>query len=117
MSSFKFTLYSVSIGFLNGLFGSGGGIISVVFLEKLGITGKKAHATSLLIILPLTIFSSVLYLIKGNLPVLSALPYLPLGMVGCIIGGKILKKIDDFYLKKIFAIFIIYSAVRMFLKW
>lgn len=49
-------------GICNGLFGSGGGTILVpgmVFL--LGLEEHKAHATAILVILPLTILSTVVY--------------------------------------------------------
>ena len=54
------------IGAVNGFFGSGGGIIAVQAMEKLGVEQKKAHATSLLVILPLSIASAVIYFLSGS---------------------------------------------------
>ena len=42
-------------GAANGFFGSGGGLLSVPALESGGLETKKAHATSLAIMLPLSV--------------------------------------------------------------
>ena len=42
-------------GVLNGLFGAGGGIAAVPLLKAGGLEQKKAHATSLAVILPLAV--------------------------------------------------------------
>lgn len=116
MSKITFWAYSLAIGFINGLFGSGGGILAIKFLEKCNIKGKKAHATAILVILPITLVSVAFYFFKGNMPFMEALPYIGGGFVGAWAGSKFLCKIDNFYLKKIFAVFVLYSAVRMFMK-
>ena len=49
----KALLWGVPIGFINGFFASGGGIIAVLILQKFfSLEEKKAHATSIMIILP-----------------------------------------------------------------
>lgn len=116
MKKTSFWLYSILIGFVNGLLGSGGGILAIALLEKLNIKEKKAHATAILVILPITLVSIVFYLFRGHLPLAEAVPYIIGGIGGCILGCIFLKKIDNYYLKKIFAVFVLYSAVRMFLK-
>lgn len=116
VSKLTFWIYSLVIGFINGIFGSGGGILAIKFLEKLNIKGKKAHATAILVILPITIVSVAFYFMKGHMPFMEALPYIAGGFVGAWLGSKFLCKIDNFYLKKIFAVFVLYSAVRMFMK-
>ena len=49
-------------GALNGLLGAGGGMVVVPLLDKAGLPPKKSHATSVCVILPICIFSAVLYL-------------------------------------------------------
>lgn len=116
MKKYIFNLYSVAVGFINGLFGSGGGILAIKFLEKLDIKGKKAHATAILVILPITVVSIGFYMFSGNLPFMESIPYIIGGLIGSLLGSKFLCKIDNFYLKKIFAVFVLYSAVRMFFR-
>ena len=111
-----FVFLGLAAGILNGLFGAGGGVAVVPMLEKAGIEPKKAHATSISIILPLSILSGIFYLISGHISFETALPYLPLGIVGALMGGWLLQKIPNDLLRRIFVIIIIISAVRIFLK-
>ncbi len=60
MEKNKVKLLSIGIitGFINGLFGSGGGTIVVpALIFLLGMDDHKAHATAISIILPLSIIS------------------------------------------------------------
>ena len=88
----KFTpaLIGTLCGMLNGLFGAGGGIAAVPLLKASGIPLKKAHATSLAVILPVSIVSAILYLANGKIP--------------------------DKLLRKAFGAFMIYAAVRLLLR-
>ncbi len=104
-------------GFLNGFFGSGGGLIAVPLLKKAGTEQKKAHATSIALTLPLSIISTIVYCSKGNIDFSLAMKYIPAGFVGAIIGGILLKKISNKTLKKIFGFMLIISGVWLFLKW
>ena len=101
---------------VNGLFGAGGGIVAVQFLKHLGLEQKKAHANAVAVIFPITVLSATLYLIRGYVTIEHALPYIPLGVVGSLIGAFFLKKISPFYLKKVFAAFMIYAGIRLLVK-
>ncbi len=101
-------------GFVNGLFGSGGGTIvvpSLVFV--LGFAQYKAHATALFIILPLSILSSLIYMLNQSINYPITLKISLGAMVGGYIGAKILNRIPNIYLKKIFGTFMIIAAIRM----
>lgn len=104
-------------GILNGLFGSGGGIAVVPMLEKLKVIPQKAHATSVAIILPLSIASIIFYRVQ-NIPVHSKeLSWMiPFGLFGSIIGTQLLKKIPNNLLRRIFGIIMIYSGIRLLLS-
>ena len=55
-----------AVGIVNGVFGGGGGMIAVPLLERIERRGTAAaHATAILIILPVSFVSAVLYLING----------------------------------------------------
>lgn len=104
-------------GFINGIFGSGGGMIIVPALTFLmGLEDHKAHATAISIILPLTIISTILYL-KADMVKFNIALYVVLGgIVGSFIGAKFLKKVPAPLLRKIFGGIIIFTAIRMILR-
>lgn len=115
----RFLLYALAgagIGLLNGLFGAGGGIVAVAFLSRLDGDVKAAHATAILITLFLSIASAWLYVRGGSVTFSDALPYLPGGVLGAVAGALFLRKIPVFWLRKLFAVFILYSATRLLLR-
>lgn len=103
------------IGVVNGLLGAGGGMLAVPALKKLGLDQKDAHRNAVAVILPLTVFSAVLYLMDGRVVVSDALIYIPGGLAGAILGTFLLKKISAKWLGIIFSGFMIYSGVRLLL--
>lgn len=108
--------YGFLIGLLNGLFGAGGGIVAVKALEKEGLTDKSAHATAVLIMVMLSAVSGLFYLQAGYVSFADLLPFLPGGIAGAVFGGWLMPKIPDFWLRKIFSLFILYAAVRLFFR-
>ena len=104
-------------GTLNGLFGSGGGVAAVLILKKLfKCEPKEAHATAIMIILPLSITSLIIYLTQSDIPFSTAIYTGAGGIAGGFIGAKLLKKIKSVYLTKIFGIIMIAGALRMLFK-
>ena len=113
----KHAVVGIAVGICNGLFGSGGGTVAVPFMEKLlGVEEHKAHATAIAIILPLTLISAGLYIYKGFFDFTLSWQTSLGGVAGGLIGAYLLKKIPSGWLKKIFGIFIMFSAVRMVIK-
>lgn len=104
------------IGLINSLLGAGGGMVSVPYLNKNGLSQQKSQATSLLIILPLSIISTILYLKSGYLNFNDSLIFIIPGIIGAVIGGLTLKKIPNTALKIVFSAFMIYAGVRMIIK-
>ncbi len=109
-------LGGIAIGIANGLFGAGGGIIAVPVLEKCGLSKKESHANAVAVILPISILSGIIYLLKGTVALTDAYAFIPTGILGAVLGTVILKKISTLWLKRIFGIFIIYAGVRLLLK-
>lgn len=113
----RFGLYSLGgivAGFLNGLFGSGGGTVIVPFMtELLDVEEQKAHATAILIILGFTIVSLFFYGAKNYLDWKLALIVSGGGVIGGLIGAKLLSKLSGGVIRKIFGAFMIVAAVRM----
>ena len=103
-------------GVVNGLFGGGGGIPLVLLLRKwAGLEEKAAFATCVAIILPVCLVSVLVYAFRGALPLGEALPYLVGGLTGGWIGGRLFKDVPNTWLKRIFALFLLYGAVRYLL--
>ena len=79
-------------GAANSLFGGGGGMLAVPLLQKSGYDEKTAHATAILVILPVSLFSFFLYVIRG-LYDFSVLIPTALGVTaGGILGAQLLGK-------------------------
>ena len=55
------------IGIINGLLGAGGGMLAVPLLSKFGgMDQRTAQANSVAVILPLTVFSAVMYILRDS---------------------------------------------------
>lgn len=114
-------LKKILVGFLAGLisgfFTAGGGLILVpAFVYMLKMNEKTSRATSILCILPMVIVTAIFYnnshFINWNIALKCALG----GVIGAILGTKLLKKIPDKYLKITFIIFLLYAGVNLIIK-
>ena len=76
----------VAVGMINGLFGGGGGMLCVPFLEKiLGEEVKICHATTVLVIFPVCLAAATVYSATGGVRV----PDVFFVMVGAVAGGAL----------------------------
>lgn len=109
----KSALIGICAGFLNGLFGSGGGIIAVPLLKKSGLDTKESHATALFMMVCLSAVSAGIYLFEGQLDFGEALPFIPGGILGGVCASVFFKKMNPVLLRKIFGGFVTFSAGRI----
>lgn len=117
-NSFKLITLGLITGIINGLFGSGGGMIIVPALGfYLGLKEYKAHATAISIILPMTIISTTVYFLNSSIPINTGIFVMAGSLFGSYIGAKLLNKIPSNILSKAFGCVIIYTAVRMIWRW
>lgn len=102
------------IGFLNGFFGGGGGMVCVPILEKvLNLENKKAHATAIAVIFPLSLVSASIYVFNGYI---QSLPLLSIGagvVAGGIIGSFALKFLPPKAIRIIFAIIMFAGGIKL----
>ncbi len=112
-SKFFEALGGFAVGVINGLFGAGGGALTVPWLQKSGLGTKEAHAGAIGVILPITLLSAALYIRRGEVAVAEALPFLPGTLLGAVAGAVFLKKISSPWLKGLFGALIIFAGVRM----
>ena len=103
-------------GVANGFFGGGGGMVLVPLLTgRCGLDQRRAFATSVAIILPLCVLSSVIYFFRGGLDLSAALPYLLGGLAGGWIGGRVFRRLNMDWLRRAFALLTLYGGVRSLL--
>ncbi|MCL2697208.1 MAG: sulfite exporter TauE/SafE family protein [Oscillospiraceae bacterium] len=107
------TLTGALCGLLNGLFGSGGGVIAVPMLRLFGLEARKSHATSVAVIFFLSVMSVIAYGLRGSLEWQTALSYVPWGVAGAVLGALLLKKVPNSLLRRIFGIVVLISAVKI----
>ena len=112
----KGLLWGIPIGFINGFFASGGGIIAVLILQKIfSLEEKKAHATSIIIILPLTLAGVLIYSMAGfsDMPVI--IKAASGAALGALVGAKLLSRLSGKFIRIGFGIVMIAASVKMLL--
>ncbi len=113
-----FVLIGLAAGVLAGLFGIGGGILIVPALVFFGgMTIQTATGTSLgALLLPVGLLGAVVYYREGHLDARAAL-LLALGMfVGAYLGATLSQSLKAAVLSRLFAVFLVAVAVRMWVK-
>ena len=101
-------------GLVNGLFGGGGGMIVVPMLTYfLKQESKVAHATAILIILPLSIVSGIFYVAFGSLKLNVFIPTGIGVIIGGVLGALLLKKLSSAWVVLIFAVVMAAAGVKM----
>ena len=110
----KNTIIGIFTGFVNGVFGSGGGTLLVPILNNiLKVEEHKSHATALAIIVFLTSASSIVYVSKGTYDVNLTLKVAAGSILGGIVGAKLLCKVTGRFLRISFGVIMIIAALRM----
>ena len=109
----KETFIGFCAGIISGLFASGGGMILVpAFIYLLNMKDVESRATSVLCILPMVVTSGIIYyqhrFINWKVGILCAVG----GIVGGIIGAKLLNHFSTQYLRIAFTIFLLYAAYQ-----
>ena len=100
----KRVVCGVLVGLANSLFGGGGGMIAVPLLKGLGLEEKEAHATAILVILPVSLLSFFIYLFRGYFEGGVAIPAALGVLVGGLLGAKLLQKLQAKWVAIVFAI-------------
>ena len=110
----KNSLIGIFTGFVNGIFGSGGGTLLVPILNNIvKVEEHKSHATALSIIIFLTSASSVIYISKGTYDISLTLKVAVGSVIGGIIGAKLLSKVTGKFLRISFGAIMILASLRM----
>ena len=103
-----------AVGIANGLFGGGGGMIAVPMLQKAGLDEKRAHATAILLILPVSLLSFLFYAWKGLYDFSVLIPTAIGVTVGGALGARLLGKLPVKTVNILFAFLQAAAGVSMF---
>ncbi len=111
---FLLILSGAVIGFLNGFFGGGGGMVCVPILQRvLSLSSKESHATAIAVIFPLSYISTSVYVFNR---VIESVPFLTIALgvvVGGILGAYVLKFMPPKAVRIIFALLMLAGGVRL----
>ena len=99
-------------GCINGLLGTGGGMILIPLLTMLKIEDRNVFADSVAIIFPICLVSLTISPGLSNLPWRDALPYLITAIPGGIAAGIWGNKIPVKWLHRVLGILILWGGVR-----
>lgn len=107
-------LIGFAAGVVNGLLGIGGGTILIPgMVYWLGVKQHQAHATSLLIVLPTSIISMLVYHHHGHVPIASLLGLALATSIGAIGGAILMNYCKPSWLRKGFALYMFLTGLRM----
>ena len=108
----KPTAFGVAIGFVNGIFGAGGGMVLVPLLAFTCLSQQEIFPASVAIILPICIVSLLFLLPWDGVRLTALLPYLLGSAVGGVLCGILGKHIPVKYLHKLLGLFILWGGIR-----
>lgn len=103
-------------GLFNGLFGSGGGVLAVMFLRGITEDERKAHASATLMMLIMSLVSLGLYAFNGDVDYHQGLLFMPGGVIGAVAGAIFLKKLNSQNLRRIFGAVLAISGLVMLFR-
>ena len=91
-------------------------MLAVVVVERMSkLKSSEAHATALLIMLPLSIVSIIVYLIRGAIQ-FDFVPIVTLGVLpGSFLGAKLLGKMRSVWIDRLFSLLMLAAGVRLLL--
>ncbi len=102
-------------GLLSGLVGVGGGIVMVpLMIALLGMTQHRAHGTSLASIVPTAFGATIPYAIANPIDWLVVVGLAVPAVAFAIVGARLTAHINARVLRRLFALLLLFTAVRLF---
>ena len=114
-----YVLGGLAAGILSSMFGVGAGILMVPLLSIVwGFGQKSAQGMALAVMVPMALAGAIRYRLNPNVPM--NFPIVAViavgGVVGALIGSKIVFEIPNYILKRMFACFIIGVGINILVK-
>lgn len=110
-------LAGAAAGVANGLFGAGGGMLLLPLLTRLTDLSEHAcFANSVCIILPMSLVSAGVYLLRGGEFAAQSIGYLIGGAVGGVAAGLLLRHLPTKLLHRALGVFILWGGLRLLLR-
>lgn len=107
-------LAGLAIGVVTGLFGAGGGMLTVPVLTFIAkFDEKHSHATAIAVILPLCLISSVVYALGATFENGVVLPTVIGVTIGGAIGALLLKKMSNGAISFLFYALMLFAGLKM----
>lgn len=104
-------------GLASGLLGVGGGVVIVPLLVLwVGVEQRLAHAVSLAAILPIAIVGGLFFVVDGAVDLALAALLGVGGMIGSVVGLRLLDRISERGLRWMFATFALGAGLRLVLS-
>lgn len=103
-----------AISIVSGLLGVGGGALMIpMMVYMLGFTQHRAHGTSLAVMSPIVLLTSIYYATHGQVNWIIALELAVGGVIGAIIGTRICAKISACNLRRAFGILLLLMGIKI----
>lgn len=114
-------LIGIAAGVVNGLFGTGGGILIFFFLSRLyrdseEYSGKDVFAMTVFCVFLMSVSALFRYTAGGYAALADVKPYLLPAGLGGLFGAFLLGRLRLSAVKRIFAILVIYAGMTMLLR-
>jgi len=112
----QLVVIGLAAGFMAGLLGIGGGVVMVpAMVLLLGFDQHVAQGTSLLVVIPAALTGSLTHYRNGRLVLRDAATLAAGGVIGAVIGSALALSIEETMLQRLFAGFLLVTAVRILL--
>lgn len=104
-------------GILNGFIGVGGGVLMLFILKLIYKNDKKAAFAAVpAVVLPMTVLSAALYVIREPDIILKALPLVPIALFGGFAGALLLGKLKSRTVSIVFAVITLFAGIMAVLR-
>ena len=119
--SMLFALAGILSGIVNGLLGTGGGILTVLFLSKIyakdsSYSTKDIFAITLCSSVIMSMASLLFYVSSGCFSVSDSALYMLAAVPGGVLGAILLEKLSSKTMKLIFALLVVWAGISMMIK-